>query len=197
MEPRGYDLHSTVAQRTVERQLPWLYRFWIKIPSYGRMAIFDRSWHSQLLADRFAATRKQRDCGQAYEDISSFERALTDDCYAIIKFFLHIDKREQRRRLKLLEREERNSWRLQDSDWTNHEAYNEHLAAFDEMLTRTDSSHAPWTIVEATDKRWTRVKVLSATIAHLEKSLRQHGSEVPAKSPQEPLDGDRERVSKG
>ncbi len=179
LEPRGFDLHSVVAPRTVELQMPWLYRFWSKVPSYGHMAIFHRSWYSRVLGERVNGLAKKKDRQRAYADIASFEKTLADDRYEVIKFFLHIDKREQRRRLKKLRADTRHSWELEAVDWKNHEKYDEYLDAAEEMLKRTEATWAPWTVVEATNKRWTVVKVLETAIDRLENRLRKSGGAVP------------------
>lgn len=180
LEPRGFDLHSIVAPRSHELQLPWLYRFWVKLPRYGHMAIFDRSWYHEVVLGQVEgsvdAVRRQRQ----YEDLNGFERDLVEDRYEIIKCFLHIDKAEQGRRLEAMATDERAAWRVQASDWERHRRYDDYRLAVEEMLARSETEWAPWTLVEATDKRWARIKVLQTVSDRLEASLRHHGVDVPA-----------------
>lgn len=178
LEPRGFDVHTTVAARSAEQQLPPLWPFWRKVPDYGHMAIFHRSWYSRVLMERVEGLEASA-AWRAYEDITSFERALADDRYCIVKLFLHIDKKEQRRRLQKLKKAERSTWQVEALAQEPHEKYDAYLVAVEEMLERTETEWAPWTVVEATDKRWARIKVFETVIGHLEDELRKCGHEVP------------------
>ncbi len=180
LEPRGFDMHATVAARSTELQMPWLWRFWIKVPDYGHMAIFERSWYRRVLIERVEELVPPEEWQRAYEEITSFERSLADDRYEVVKFFLHIDRAEQRRRLNRLQKDKRNAWRIEPTHLERHEKYSDYLAAAEEMLERTEAEWAPWTIVEATDKRWSRVKIFESLIARLETGLAKRGLEVPA-----------------
>ncbi len=179
LEPRGFDLHSIVEPRTHEQQLPWLCRFWIKLPRYGHMAIFDHSWYQEVVSDQALGGERPNHRQRPYEDINTFERGLAEDRYTIIKFFLHIDKAEQARRLQALAEDEGTAWRVQAEDWERHRSYDLYTLAVEEMLSRSETEWAPWTLVEATDKRWARIKVLRSVIDYLEAALRRHGAAVP------------------
>jgi hypothetical protein len=97
----------------------------------------------------------------------------------IIKFFLHIDKKEQKRRFKKLEKTPLKSWHVQPEDWEHHRKYKDYIVAIEEMLERTDTEWGPWTIVEATDRRWARVKIFETIIRRLEEALSDRGFELP------------------
>ena len=103
LEPRGFSLHVIREPRTVETHLPWMWRFWVRIPNWGEMAIFDRSWYWRVVRERLENGVSDHEVAQAYRDIIDFERALTDDRYLILKFFLHLSKEEQRRSFEELE----------------------------------------------------------------------------------------------
>jgi polyphosphate kinase 2 (PPK2 family) len=105
---------------------------------------------------------------KAYRDITDFERTLADDGYALVKLFLHIGKKEQKHRFRKLESDPLTSWQVQPGDWKRHRKYGKYLAATEEMLKRTESEWGPWTIVEATDRYWTRIAVFEAIIRTLE-----------------------------
>jgi polyphosphate kinase 2 (PPK2 family) len=179
LDPRGFKLHPIQAARTFETHLPWLWRFWLKTPNYGEMAIFDRSWYGRVLVERVEGLTPVRDWRKGYRDIVGFERTLADDGYVIIKFFLHISKKEQRRRFKKLEKDPLKSWHVQPEDWEHHRKYNEYVLAIEEMLERTDTEWGPWTIVEATDRRWARAKIFQTIIRRLEEALVERGSDLP------------------
>jgi polyphosphate kinase 2 (PPK2 family) len=183
LDPRGFKLHPIQAPRTYEMHLPWLWRFWQKIPNYGEMGIFDRSWYGRVLVERVEGLTPVREWRKGYRDIVDFERTLADDGYVTIKFFLHIAKKEQKRRFKKLEKNPLKSWHVQPEDWEHHRKYKEYVVAIEEMLERTDTEWGPWTIVEATDRRWARVKIFQTIIQRLEMALTDRGFELPEEKP--------------
>ncbi|HEU0139956.1 MAG TPA: polyphosphate kinase 2 family protein [Bryobacteraceae bacterium] len=177
LDPRGFKLHSIQAPRTFEKNYPWLWRFWQRIPNYGEMAIFDRSWYGRVLVERVEKLFPESEWRDAYRDIVEFERMLPDDGIAIVKFWLHISKKEQKRRFKELEDDPLESWRVTKEDWKRHRKYKRYLEAAEEMIATTDSEYAPWTIVEATCWWYARSKVFKTLIAALEARL---GAAAPA-----------------
>lgn len=179
LEPRAFRLHSIHEPRTHELRLPWLYRFWEHIPNYGQMAIFDHSWYRRVLEERVEKITPKGDWQKAYRDITDFERALADDGYVIVKFFLHISKKEQQRRFRKLESDPLTAWQVQAHDWEQHSAYKKYEVAVEEMLERTESEWAPWTLVEATDRYWTRVTAFETIIRALERATARR---TPAKA---------------
>jgi polyphosphate kinase 2 (PPK2 family) len=183
LDPRGFKLYPIQAARTYETHLPWLWRFWRKLPNYGEMAIFDRSWYGRVLVERVEGLTPVREWRKGYRDIVDFERTIADDGYVVIKFWLHISKKEQKRRFRMLEKDPLKSWHVQPEDWEHHRKYNEYVLAVEEMLERTDTEWGPWTIVEATNKRWARVKVFETIIRRLEEALKERGFELPEERP--------------
>lgn len=187
LEPRGFDVHTIVGPRTLELHMPWLWRFWNKVPRYGHMAIFRRSWNRRVLIDRVEGVVEEPSWRRAYQDIAGFERTLAEDRYEVVKFFLHIDQEEQASRLESMRKDRSAAWQVKTDpvDFLNYESY---LEAAEELLERTEAEWAPWFIVEATDKRWARVKIFEKTIHRLEEGLRRRGHEVP-----EPIESQRQR----
>jgi polyphosphate kinase 2 (PPK2 family) len=171
LDPRGFKLYPITSPRTYEQQRPWLWRFWLKVPNRGEMVIFDKSWYGRVLEERVEKTIPETEWRQAYRDIVEFERMLADDGTTILKFFLHISKKEQKERFKAIERDPLEAWRVTTDDWRRHKKYDEYLAATEEMLELTESEYAPWTIVEATSKWYARAKVFETIIAMIERRL--------------------------
>ncbi len=171
LDPRGFKLHKIQAPRTYEKQRPWLWRFWLKTPAYGEMAIFDLSWYQRVLVERVEKLTPKREWRRAYRDIVDFERMLADDGTVIVKFWLHISKKEQRKRFRKLEKDPLESWRVTREDWKRHEKYDEYLLAAEEMFERTETEWGPWTIVEATDRWYARKKIFVSLIRALEERL--------------------------
>jgi len=171
MDPRGFRVHHTTTPTEEERMRPFLWRFWQNIPPAGGIGIFDGSWYSRVLRERRDGAVTQRQWQQAYQEINQFERQLADSGHVIVKFFLHIDKKEQKKRFKQIERNSVESWRIGEEDWQHHKQYDEYLAITEEMLERTSTSYAPWTVVEATDRRFRRVKVFQTVIQAMQAGL--------------------------
>ena len=174
--------------RTYETHMPWLWRFWLQLPNYGQIAIFDKSWYRRVLDDRVEKQHLQARVGEGYTDIAGFERALADDGYVVRKFFFHITKKEQKKRFEKSERDPLDAWHVQPDWWDRHRKYGKYLDAAEEMLARTDSEWAPWTMVEATDRRWARIKVFETIARALEAALKARGMELsrplPAPAPE-------------
>ncbi|MDH3744490.1 MAG: hypothetical protein OES47_05240 [Acidobacteriota bacterium] len=179
LEPRGFSLHAIREPRTSETHMPWMWRFWNKVPNWGEIAIFDRSWYGRVMVERVEGLVSKKQWREAYGDIVSFERALSDDRYLVVKFFLHISKQEQKKRFRKLESDPTTSWQVETEDWEHHRKYKKYLVAVEEMLERTESEWGPWTLVEATDRRWTRARIFGTLIRRIEEGLVRHGCEVP------------------
>ena len=171
LDPRGFKLYPITSPRTYEQQRPWLWRFWLKVPNRGEMVIFDRSWYGRVMEERVERTIPEKAWRQAYRDIIDFERMLADDGTTILKFFLHISKKEQKERFRAIQEDPLEAWRVTPEDWNRHKKYDQYLAAIEEMLEQTESEYAPWTIVEATSKWHARVKVFETIIAAIERRL--------------------------
>ena len=176
LDPRGFRVMPITPPRTAEMRYPWLWRFWLKIPAKGQMVVYDTSWYRRVLIDRINKTVSKREWQAAYQDMVDFEEQLAADGTVILKFWLHISRKEQARRMKKLLRSDLTAWQVTDEDAAQHKAYDKYLVAVEEMLARTDAPFAPWTIVEATDRYFTRLKVLETIIRALELKL---GDQTP------------------
>ena len=176
LDPRGFRLYPITAPRTYEQQHPWLYRFWLKVPNRGEMVIFDQSWYRRVLVERVDGIVQREAWRQAYRDITEFERMLADDGTVILKFFLHISRKTQKKRFEAIEADPLEAWRVTAADWARHRKYDEYLAAVEEMLELTESEYAPWTIVEATSKWYARRRVFETIIQAVENRL---GADAP------------------
>jgi polyphosphate kinase 2 (PPK2 family) len=171
LDPRAFRVVPISAPRTFETRYPWLWRFWRLIPARGQIVVFDTAWYRRVLSDRVEKTVKKREWMAAFEDIHEFEEQLAADGTLILKFWMHISKKEQSRRMKRLRASRLTAMQVTKADVAQHKAYDKHVAAVEEMLARTDAPHAPWVIVEATDRHFARVKIFEAIIAALEKRL--------------------------
>lgn len=171
LDPRGFKLYPIRASRTYEKKHPWLWRFWLKLPAHGEWAIYDRSWYGRVMVERVEKITPEKEWRKAYRDIADFERTIADDGTLLIKFFLHISKKEQRKRFDKLTADPLNAWRVAPEDWEHHRRYKDWLLAYEEAFEQTESEWASWTIVEATNRRFTQVKIYRTIIQVLEKRL--------------------------
>ncbi len=171
LDPRGAHVHPISAPLEDELLRPFLWRFWLKLPEQGRMAIFDRSWYGRVLIERIDKLCTKKEWRQAYEEINQFERQLTDDGMVIVKFWLHISKKEQKKRFRKCEKDPLLRWKVTDEDWKHHKQYDDYLQAAEEMLERTSTSNAPWTVVESTDKRYRRMKIYQTLCEAIQEGL--------------------------
>lgn len=185
IDPRGYEVHFLQRASQEEALRPFLWRFWRRLPARGDMGIFDRSWYQRVLSERVNG-RVPRDVWQrSYEEFNQLERMLADDGTLIVKFWLHISRGEQRRRFRRMERNEHESFRVTRKDWKAHRKYRKYCEAIEEMLERTSTPWAPWTVVPATDRRYSRVKVFETLADALQRRL----GERPAAGPKPEGDG--------
>ncbi len=171
MDPRGFKLYPITKPSPEELRRPWLWRFWMKVPDKGDMVIFNHSWYYRVLDARVDSETSEVQWRQGYRDIIEFERTLADSGIGIIKLFLHITRKDQKKRLRAIERDPLESWRVTSTDWDRHRRYDEYLAAIEDMLELTESEHAPWTIVEASSRWYARKKIFDTIIAALEARL--------------------------
>lgn len=179
LDPRGFKLHPIGLPRPFEEVRPWLWRFWLCVPNAGEMAIFDQSWYIRVLEERVENLVPEKQWRAAFRDIVDFERQLADNGTAMIKFFLHISRKEQERRFHAISQDPLESWRVTRQDWARHKKYGEYLAAAEDMLEQTETTEAPWTIIEATSRRWALAQILKTIIVVLEDKL---GADAPPRA---------------
>jgi polyphosphate:AMP phosphotransferase len=173
LDPRGFDVFSIHEPNEEEQLRPYFWRFWTKTASAGRITIFDRSWYSGVLFRDDALPVDSVEARSFFQEALSFERQLSDAGALIIKCFLHIDKKEQKKRLEKLQNDKASSWRVTENDWENHYKYDAHLVMVEEMLRQTDTGEAPWTVIEAHDRKFALAKLVSTVGQALEKRILQ------------------------
>lgn len=164
MDPRGFEVHPIKNETEEERMHPFIWRFWTKTPARGRISIFDGSWYRRVLIDRFEKRTKNKELADVFHSINSFEEQLADDGNLIIKLFLDINKKEQKKRFEKLEKNKETAWRVTQGDKERNVRYDEYTAMMEDMLFKTDTEYAPWTIIESMDKRFATVKIYTTVI---------------------------------
>ena len=183
LDPRGYVVYPIAAPQGEDKTRHYLYRFWRRLPESGQIAIFDRSWYGRVLVERVEGFATEAEWQRAYKEIGSFERQLKDFGCILAKFWIHISREEQLRRFKEREASGYKAWKLTEEDWRNSGIWEDYARATEEMLVKTSTRTAPWSLVEGNDKYWARTQVLSKLVAILSKEL-QYAPADPLKRSQ-------------
>lgn len=170
LDPRAIRVHSIVKPTTEEYQHHYLWRFWNKLPPYGQITIFDRSWYGRLLVERVEGFATDKEWKRAYQEINDFERTLMDDGALILKFYLHISKDEQLYRFKRREADPMKHWKINDEDWRNRKKWDQHNEAAQDMFEKTSVEGSPWIVVPANYKWFARVKVVKSVVEAIERT---------------------------
>jgi polyphosphate:AMP phosphotransferase len=172
MDARQYQIIPIAAPTQEEFAQPYLWRFWRHVPKVGRVAIFDRSWYGRVLVERVEGFCSEADWLRAYAEINDFEHELRADGAIILKFWLQISKEEQLRRFKEREDTAFKRYKITEEDWRNREKWDTYHQAVCDMVERTSTGLIPWTLVEANDKPFARVKVLEVLCERLAGALK-------------------------
>jgi len=171
LDARRYQIVPVAAPTEEERAQPYLWRFWRQLPRNGRVTIFDRTWYGRVLVERVEGFCTEADWLRAYTEINDFEHELHEDGAIVIKFWLQISDKEQLRRFKEREKIPFKRFKITDEDWRNREKRPAYHAAVCDMVERTSTGTAPWTLIEADDKSFARVKILKTICERLERAL--------------------------
>ena len=171
IDARQYQIIPVAAPTEEERAQPYLWRFWRHLPRKGRTAIFDRSWYGRVLVERVEGYCREEDWLRAYAEINDFEDQLEDDGALVVKFWLQISADEQLRRFKEREQTDFKRFKITAEDWRNRDKWDDYLTAACDMIDRTSTDIAPWTLVEANDKNFARIKVLRTVCERIEAAL--------------------------
>ena len=174
LDSRGYEVFPIGAPEGEDRSHHYLWRFWrrMKPPEERQIQIFDRSWYGRVLVERVEGFCKEPDWKRAYREINEFERQVVNAGMILVKFWLQITPEEQLRRFNERKGNLAKDWKLTEEDWRNREKRPQYEPAVEEMLLKTSTQVAPWSVVEANDKYYSRVKVLGTLVDTLKGALR-------------------------
>jgi polyphosphate:AMP phosphotransferase len=171
LDARQYETVPIAAPSDEERAHPYLWRFWRHLPRRGELTIFDRSWYGRVLVERVEALARQEDWMRAYAEINDFEAQMHAHGIIVVKFWLSVSQDEQLKRFQERESTPWKNFKITSDDWRNREKWSDYAAAVNDMVERTSSETAPWTLVEANDKRFARIKVLRTLVDAIERRL--------------------------
>ncbi|MNF94800.1 Polyphosphate kinase 2 [compost metagenome] len=173
LDPRQYNIVPIAAPTEEERAQPYLWRFWRHVPARGKFTMFDRSWYGRVLVERIEGFCTPADWLRAYSEINDFEEQLSDAGVIVVKFWLAIDKQTQLERFQERENIPFKRFKITEDDWRNRDKWEDYRTAVGDMVDRTSTEISPWTLVEANDKRWARVKVLRTINRAVEDAFEQ------------------------
>ncbi|SCA57352.1 UDP-galactose-lipid carrier transferase [Candidatus Terasakiella magnetica] len=192
MDSRWIDNNAYVRHSDEESERPPYWRYWRDLPPKGKLGIFLSSWYSSPLLDNVYGTITKAEYDEKLDRIKAFEKTLADDGALILKFWMHLGKDEQKKRLKKLEKDELQSWRVNESDWNHWRLYDQFIDSAERLIMRTSKGHAPWSIVEGVDPRYASLTVAKqirdAIVRHIElrKTQKEALAQLKAKQASEP-----------
>ncbi|WP_416422998.1 polyphosphate:AMP phosphotransferase [Pseudomonas sp. App30] len=172
LDPRQYNIVPIAAPSQDELAQPYLWRFWRQIPARGKFTIFDRSWYGRVLVERVEGLCSDVDWLRAYGEINDYEEQLHNAGVVVVKFWLAIDKQTQLERFQAREAVPYKRFKITEDDWRNRKKWDQYRQAVGDMVDRTSTELAPWTLIEANDKHWARVKVLRTINEALEAAFK-------------------------
>ncbi len=159
MDPRHIQSHAFDNPTDEELARPPMWRYWRALPPKGRIGVLFGSWYTGPIIDRVFKRTKSNDLVRSVEEINHFEKMLADDGALILKFWFHLSKERQRKRLKALESDPETRWRVTDRDWDFFKMYDRFYHISEETLRETSTGWAPWIIVEGSDPEYRAVTV--------------------------------------
>jgi polyphosphate:AMP phosphotransferase len=171
IDPRLYRLIPIAAPTDEERAHHYLWRFWRHLPRAGMFTIFDRSWYGRVLVERVERLAKPEEWMRAYLEINDFEEQLAEHGIVVTKFWIHISKDEQLRRFKKREEIAYKRYKITEEDWRNRQKWDAYKSAVNDMIARTSTEYAPWTLIAGNDKKTARIQILKTLCQHLEQAV--------------------------
>ncbi len=178
LDPRHVRVSQFAAPTYDEKRHHFLWRFWPKLPGWGGMSVFDRSWYGRVLVERVEGFATKEQWQRAYNEIVEFERTLTHEGMIMVKFWMHVSPEEQLRRFEDRAGDPLRTWKLTDEDWRNREKRPAYEAAVNEMIERCDPTWAPWHVIPGDNKHYARLAVVETVCEAIEEELRRRGYDV-------------------
>jgi AMP-polyphosphate phosphotransferase len=167
LDPRSFKVYPVTAPSPLEKAQHYLQRFWKNLPDYGQIAVFDRSWYGRVLVERVEGFASKAEWKRAYSEINEFERLLIADGARVIKIFLHITPEEQILRFKDRLANPRKRWKLSYEDFRNRARWEDYAIAIEDMMEKTSTNLAPWYLIPANDKPYSRLAVFTLLVNRL------------------------------
>ena len=186
-DQRNYEVYPIAAPSAEEKAHDFLWRFQVRLPQPGNIAVFDRSWYGRVLVERVEEYATEAEWRRGYDEINAFEKALIDGGTTLVKLFVHTSQKEQDKRLEARLDDPWKRWKTGLDDYRNRARRDEYLAAMHEMFERTDTPRARWHVIDGNDKKAARIAALTIVADAL-------SAEVPMAPPE--LDPEIEKVAR-
>jgi polyphosphate kinase 2 (PPK2 family) len=166
IDPRGYQVYAIAAPAGDDKTHHYLWRFWRRLrpPEDKQIVVFDRSWYGRVLVERVEGFATPEEWKRAYREINEFERQLTDKGIMLAKLWFHVSPEEQLTRFEARQGTPHKAWKLTEEDWRNREKWDQYAEAVDDMVLKTSTRTAPWSIIEGNDKLWARIRTQEVLI---------------------------------
>ncbi|MEY8339452.1 polyphosphate:AMP phosphotransferase [Lachnospiraceae bacterium 62-35] len=179
IDPRFFKVATMSAPTEDEKRKPFLYRHFVQIPEAGQFSFLDSGWMEEITMDRVHGKMDDDEYSERMESIKRFERTLTDNGYLLLKFFFNISHKEQEKRIQKLLADKDTAWRVSDSDKWQNKHYDKCADVFDRYLTDTNTSNAPWYIIDAKNRKWAELQVLETLCSGIDVALQNNSQAVP------------------
>ena len=187
LDPRFFKVLTPGAPSEEEKRRPFLYRYFTGIPQQGKILFMDGGWIEQVTREMLQEEISDRDYRQRIQSIRVFERQLSDNGYLLIKCFLQVNKKEQKKRLSELQEDKDTSWRVSEFDLWQNKHYDRCLEAYDRCLRDTDLDCAPWYIIDAEQRKWAELQLLETLLGRIDTALKNQEIAVPIRQNPFPL----------
>ncbi|WP_294580373.1 polyphosphate:AMP phosphotransferase [uncultured Thomasclavelia sp.] len=179
MDPRFYTVETMNKITEEETRKPFLYRYFLRIPENGMATFYDHGWMNDVVKAYIHGQIDQSDYEKRIVSIQRFERTLVDNGYLVIKFFFHISKNEQAKRMKKLLKHKNTNWRVSDEDLWQNDHYDKYLDVFNDYMTKTNPTYAPWYVIDATNKKLVQLQVLETLMSCIKTALEYEKTDAP------------------
>ena len=173
MDPRHIQTHAFPPPSDEERERPFMWRFWRALPPKGKIGILFGNWYTDPIVNRVLKQTKAADLDQSIEEINRFEQMLADEGALVLKFWFHLSKDAQRKRLKALEKDKDTRWRVTKADWEHFAIYDKFRAVSEHTLRNTSTGHAPWIVIEGADEQYRSLTVAKILLDAMRKRVEQ------------------------
>ncbi|MCW8827860.1 MAG: polyphosphate:AMP phosphotransferase, partial [Gammaproteobacteria bacterium] len=183
LDPRYVRTFAFGQMSDEERERPEYWRFWRSLPATGSIGLYVGSWYSHPIARRASGDFNDAELDGHLLRIRNFEKELVDDGALIIKFWLHLSKEAQKRRLKKLQRDPKTAWRVTKQDKEHLKHYDEFRSIAERTLRDTSTGEAPWIIVEGADPRYRGFTVGQHILDRIRTHLQRHRPTTPSAPP--------------
>lgn len=160
LDPRFFKVETMSKPEKEEKRKPFLYRHIIRIPEQGKLVFFDGGWMEEVTNEYLRGRMKKKQYRSRIQSIRQFERQLTDNGYLVMKFFFHIDQKEQKKRMDALLADSNSSWRVNKQDLWQNRHYDKCMELYDQYLFDTDLPTAPWYRIDSSNKKWAELQMI-------------------------------------